>query len=104
RIEVENHGLAKNGLADVEAYVQGAQKALVEELAKVVSPSPEDVYFLILDKGGNVVLHPRQPAGSSAYASAPWVKELSARPGGAIETEIDGRPTWLAFERFEPWS
>ena len=102
RMESEHAGLVKNGLADVEAYVQGAQKALVEDLARI--PRAKGEVLLILDREGKVVLHPSLDAGSDALAGAEWLRSAAGQDGVATFTvALDGTRHWLADAHFKPW-
>jgi methyl-accepting chemotaxis protein len=105
RMKTEYDGLVKYGLADVEAYVQDAQKAVVEELARAKASGGE--VLIVLDKDGKVVLHPRLPAGSAELAGTEWYRAAMADAGGAgmgtTTATLDGEEYWLADEHFEPW-
>jgi hypothetical protein len=74
RMESEQAALAANGLAEVEAYVQSAQKSVVGELAKANAAG--GVALVVLDREGKVVLHPRLAAGAGDYAGAAWLRAL----------------------------
>ena len=102
RMESEHAALVKNGLADVEAYVQGAQKSLVEDLARM--PHAQGEVLLVLDREGKVVLHPTLPAGSGALAGAEWLRGAASQAGVATFTvTLDGTSSWLADAHFKPW-
>ncbi len=106
RVESEQAALAKTGLGEVEAYVQGAQQSLLEELARsYAEKGTDDVHLVILDRAGKVVLHPKRPAGSADFAGTEWVRAMLARPeGGAVAFEEDGKRDWMPYAHFAPWS
>jgi len=102
RMQSDHEGLVKTGLAEVEAYVQGAQKTLVEDLAK--AQVAEGEVLLILDREGKVVLHPKLAPGDATLAGAAWRGGEGSKAGvSTAVAELDGVPHWIASERFEPW-
>jgi len=97
--------LQRTGLGDIAAYVQGAQKAVVDAIAtqEGAKASP-DVYLFIVDGQGRVVLHPRLPPGSAELASAGLGQAIAAKAeGGSLSQTLDGEKVWVTFEQFKPW-
>ncbi|HTN52862.1 MAG TPA: methyl-accepting chemotaxis protein [Anaeromyxobacter sp.] len=104
RIEGEHATLSKSGLGEVEAYVQNAQRAVADELARSAA-AEGGVFLLVLDGEGKVVVHPRLAAGAADYAQAGWRVRLGEQAGGArtLAAEVDGADAWLAYDRFPAW-
>jgi methyl-accepting chemotaxis protein len=99
QVRAEHANLARTGLGDVAAYVDGAKKALIERLAHDQAGSSSDVFLFIVDSGGALVLRPER-----AELGAEVVRALAARDAaGALDATVGGRRTWIPFERFEPW-
>src|SRR5512138_822630 len=104
RVSEAHATLEKTGLADVEAYVQGAQKAVLEELARGYASGGDEVRLVVLDRSGAVVLHRSLPAGSRDLAGSEWVAAMRASPEvGAAALEDGGRRWWVPYARFAPW-
>ena len=73
QLEAEHASLAKTGLADVEAYVQGAQKSVLEALAsRAGGRAAGDVTLFVANDAGSVLLFPgREPGGGRGPGSPP---------------------------------
>jgi methyl-accepting chemotaxis protein len=102
QLAAEHANLQRTGLGDVEAYVAGAQKAVLEALASRAEASGgKDVVLLLADDGGKTLLHPTLPAGSPlpAELAAP----LASGEAGAFRASVDDRRVWVAHRPFEPW-
>jgi methyl-accepting chemotaxis protein len=100
QLEAEQTNLDRTGLSGVEAYVQGAQKAVLETLAaRYGGGKNEAVTFLILDRDGKVIHHPRLPPGAPLGADL----HAAAADQGTAQVTLDGQRTWLAWQRFKPW-
>jgi methyl-accepting chemotaxis protein len=98
QLEAEQANLDRTGLAGVEAYVQGAQKAVLETLASRYGSAKDDaITFLILDQAGKVIHHPRLPPGAALDLGS------LAADHGTARLVLDGQSTWLAWVRFKPW-
>ena len=105
QIRAGHANLEKTGLGDVEAYVAGAQKSVLDALAaqEGASSSP-DVYLFILDAQGKVVLHPRLQPGSGDVAAAPLGRAMVSKAGGGTLDELlDGERVWVPYDHFKPW-
>ncbi|HTN51949.1 MAG TPA: methyl-accepting chemotaxis protein [Anaeromyxobacter sp.] len=103
RMEAEQGALAANGLAEVEGYVQNAQKSLVGELAKA-NGAADGVSLVVLDRDGRVVLHPRLAAGAGDYAGADWRRAIEGEQAPrALAARLDGAPVWIVHGRFPAW-
>ena len=99
QLETEQGNLERTGLAGVEAYVQGAQKSVLETLAKRYGAAhgSEEAFFIV-DAGGAVVHHPTLAAGAPGGLAG----KLDGEQGTLLAT-LDGRPSWVAWHRFKPW-
>jgi hypothetical protein len=103
QVRAEHANLERTGLADVEAYVAGAQKSLLEALAKVHgSPAPGEPYLFLADRTGRILL---APPGAVAADLAASVKGVAGEKDdeGSLRATVGGRATWIAWHRFEPW-
>jgi methyl-accepting chemotaxis protein len=97
--------LEKTGLGDVDAYVIGAQRAVLESLAaRQAKDGGKDVHLLILDEGGQVILHPVLKAGAKDLNDSALFKAMAAKlEGGTFSGRLDGEKTWVPYEYFKPW-
>jgi methyl-accepting chemotaxis protein len=99
QLEAEQANLSRTGLADVEAYVAGAQKSVLENLAARAAERG-DAALLIASDDGKVLLHPSLAAGSALP------RELAgplAAADGAFDADVGGARVWVAHRRFAPW-
>ena len=101
--QAEHANLERTGLADVEAYVAGAQKSALEELARTQgSPAAGEPFLFVVDRSGHVLLAPAAAASTELAAAVKGVAG-EKKDGGSLEVSIGGRPTWIAWSRFDPW-
>jgi methyl-accepting chemotaxis protein len=103
QVQAEHANLERTGLADVEAYVAGAQKSLLEALAKVQgSPAPGEPYLFLADRTARMLL---APPGAVAADLAASVKGVAGEKDdqGSLRATVGGRATWIAWHRFDPW-
>jgi len=105
QVRIEQATLEKSGLGDVEAYVAGAQRSLLETLSREHNgTASQEVYLFILDRSGKVVLHPRLAPGASDFASSADVRPMIEKTGeGALTATVDGQKVWIGFDYFKPW-
>ncbi|HSN90766.1 MAG TPA: methyl-accepting chemotaxis protein [Anaeromyxobacteraceae bacterium] len=104
RIQAEQANLEKTGLGEVEAYVTGAQQAVLQELAAGNAPGEASpVYLLVLDREGKVLVHPSLPAGSTQLAASDLARAMTGAEKGTLSTEVDRTPVWVSHARFAPW-
>ncbi|HET9596057.1 MAG TPA: methyl-accepting chemotaxis protein [Anaeromyxobacteraceae bacterium] len=101
RIASEQAALAKNGLDGIEAYVAGAQKTVLEDLAKGAAGS--EAHLVVLDREGKVILHPKLAPGAADLAGAKWVEAARGVDVGTAEDDVAGEPSWITHGRFAPW-
>ncbi|BDG04649.1 methyl-accepting chemotaxis protein [Anaeromyxobacter oryzae] len=100
QIEAEQANLQRTGLAGVDAYVEGAQKSLLEVLVKRYGETrSEAVRFFILDRAGKVIHHPTIAAGAALGVDA----AVLGAEKGTVRTTLDGQPTWVAWHRDDAW-
>jgi methyl-accepting chemotaxis protein len=60
----------------------------------------------VVDGAGKVIAHPKLAAGAADYAASAWMKDLldgAAEARKSLEAEVDGEPSWITHEHFEPW-
>jgi methyl-accepting chemotaxis protein len=103
QVQAEHANLERTGLADVEAYVAGAQKSLLETLAKSQgSPASREPYLFLADRGGRMLL---APPGAAADDLAAAARSAAAEKGeqGSLRASVGGHATWIAWRRFDPW-
>jgi methyl-accepting chemotaxis protein len=101
--QAEQANLERTGLADVEAYVVGAQKSALEALARAQgSPAAGEPFLFVIDRSGGVLLAPAVAASAELAAAVKGVAG-DKKDGGSLEASIGGRPTWIAWSRFDPW-
>jgi methyl-accepting chemotaxis protein len=105
QIRAGEASLQRTGLGEIAAYVEGAQKSVVEALAgQEGAKSSPDVYLIILDAQGKVVLHPRLQPGAGDLASAGLGRTMASKAeGGVLSQALDGENVWIPFEYFKPW-
>ncbi|HEU4385444.1 MAG TPA: methyl-accepting chemotaxis protein [Anaeromyxobacteraceae bacterium] len=103
QVQAEHGNLERTGLADVEAYVASAQKSLLDGLAKSQgSPGPGEPQLFLSDRAGRLLLAPTGPSAAElAAAVKPTGGEKSDE--GSLTARLAGRPTWIAWHRFDPW-
>jgi methyl-accepting chemotaxis protein len=102
QIEAEHANLVKTGLADVEAYVTGTQKAVLEALAARDEASRVgDVVLFVADDAGAVLLHPALAPGTPLPAEL--ARPLAAPGDAAFSVESGGQRLWVARRAFAPW-
>jgi methyl-accepting chemotaxis protein len=100
QIEAEQANLQRTGLAGVDAYVEGAQKSVLEALVGHFGQTRSDaVRFFILDGSGKVLHHPTLAAGAAIGLDAGTL----SGDRGSTRTTLDGQPTWLAWRRDAGW-
>ncbi len=100
RIASEHATLERTGLADVEAYVQNAQKAVLEALAGERGRAATDHVFFLVDASGRVLLHPRLAAGTPV---PPALAPILTQERGTARLSLEGEPTWVTWRRFPAW-
>lgn len=105
RVETEYASLIETGLGDIDVYVQGAQEGMLSSLAEQhYGKDNSEVYLLILDDEGNVVLHPDLPAGSTKLVGQDLTRGLLSVSGRGQHTDtVDGVSMWALVDTFEPW-
>jgi methyl-accepting chemotaxis protein len=104
QVAAEQASLAKTGLADVEAYVAGSQKAALEALAKEHHATAADVYLFVLDRDGKALLQPKLAAGAPDVAASPEVRTaVGASDRGDVTATVEGQRVWIPYGRFKPW-
>ena len=101
QIGAEHASLARSGLGDVDAYVAGAQKALLEALAKEQAGAPSTAALFLLDRDGKALL--QRTGAADLGAAAELQAELAHAGQGDVTVRVDGRATWVRFDRFAPW-
>ncbi len=100
QLEAEQANLQRTGLAGVEAYVQGAQRSVLENVVRRYGASRDDgVQLFVVDGGGKVIYHPTLQPGADVDASVP----RNLRGSGTTRVSLDGKPTWLAYHEFPAW-
>ena len=102
QLAAEQASLAKTGLGDVEAYVQGAQKSVLEALAaRPEASGGGDVTMFVADANGQVLLHPAMKPGSALppELSGP----LERGDAGSFSATAGEHRVWVAWRAFEPW-
>jgi methyl-accepting chemotaxis protein len=105
QVAAEQASLVRSGLAEVEAYFAGSQKALLESLAKEQeAKAATDVYLFILDRDGKAVLRPKLAPGTPDVSASPEV-QAAARGSdrGDLTATVEGQRVWIPFGRFKPW-
>ena len=103
QVQAEHANLERTGLADVEAYVTGAQKSLLESLARSQgSPAPGEPYLFLADKGGQLLLSPAGGAAGDLASAMKGVVE-GRKEEGSFTAPVGGRSTWIVWHRFNPW-
>ncbi len=102
QLSAEQASLVKTGLGDVEAYVQGAQKAALEELAARPEASGRgDVTMFVADAQGQVLLHPAMKPGSALPPEL--AGPLARGDAGSFSATAGEHHVWVAWRAFEPW-
>ncbi len=103
QVQAEHANLERTGLADVEAYVASAQKALLETLGRThAAPAAGEPYLFLSDRTGRTLLSP--PGAAAADLAAALRGATGERKeDGSLTASIGGRTTWMAWHRFEPW-
>ena len=105
QVAAEQASLARTGLAEVEAYVAGSQKAALEALAKEHhAKAAADVYLFILDRDGKAILQPKLAAGAPDVAASPEVRTaVGGSDRGDVTATVEGQKVWIPYGRFKPW-
>jgi methyl-accepting chemotaxis protein len=105
QVRASEANLQRTGLGEIAAYVEGAKKSVVDALTgQEGAKSSADVYLIILDAQGKVVLHPKLPSGAGDLASSGLGRAMvSKAEGGALVQALDGENVWVPFEYFKPW-
>jgi len=106
RVEAEYNSLMDTGLGDLDIYVQGAQEGLIASLNEQNQNSDtSEVYMVILDHEGAVILHPSLSAGSIQLAQQEIGREILSVTG---RTNLTGKvadvDSWVLLDVFEPWN
>jgi methyl-accepting chemotaxis protein len=102
QLEAEHANLVRTGLADVEAYVAGAQRSVLEALAgRAEASRAGDVVLFIADEAGAVLLHPSLAPGTPLPAEL--ARPLAAPGDAAFGAEWEGQRLWVARSAFTPW-
>jgi methyl-accepting chemotaxis protein len=104
-IASEYESLVKTGLDGVEAYVAGAQRNLLEELRrKHRQGKSTEVFLVIMDSDGGIVLHPTLQEGSKDLGGLAFARTmLSRQEGGSLSFTLNDEKKWMRYEYFTPW-
>ncbi|AHC15357.1 methyl-accepting chemotaxis protein [Salinispira pacifica] len=62
-----------------------------------------DVYPFIVDRQGNVVMHPTLSRGSAALSEMPFIQKAVDLQKGAIEYNLRGEEKWYTFDTYQPF-
>ncbi len=102
QLEAEHANLQRTGLADVETYVEGAQKATLDALrARAEARRDAEVTLFLANEAGAVLLHPTLAAGA---ALPPELAEPLGRSAeGTFTADVGGTRIWVAHRTFSPW-
>jgi len=103
RVEGEHATLAKGGLDAIEAYVQNAQKAVLDELVADAGKKGGERLF-VLDAAGKALVFHGAAAGATPFGAAPWIAAAAGSGDeGTTEAELDGGSHWVTYDGFKPW-
>ncbi len=101
RVQAAHANLELMGLSSVEEYLSRTQRSALESLEGVRGGAAAGEPFLfVLDRAGQPLLAP--PGGQVADLAAAMAR-TGAGQGGALTARLGGRPTWIAWRRFDPW-
>ncbi len=105
QVAAEQASLVRSGLADVEAYVAGSQKSLLETLAREQqAKASADVYLFILDKDGKAAFKPKLAPGTPDVSGSPEVQAAARKSDrGDVTASVEGQKVWVPFGRFKAW-
>lgn len=91
-------------LGMAEAYREDAQHEVVETLrGEHYVSDDQQVYPLIIDGNGAIVMHPRIAHGSSSLSDRQFVKTMLEVKKGDFDYIYQSQSNWMIFTYFEPW-
>jgi methyl-accepting chemotaxis protein len=100
QLDTEQAGLQRTGLADVPAYVENAQKSVLDALGQRYGGGPTaPVRLFVLDRQGKALLHPTLSRG----APAGGLSEATAQERGSARLQADGKAEWISWHRNDGW-
>ncbi|MEJ2200293.1 MAG: Cache 3/Cache 2 fusion domain-containing protein, partial [Desulfuromonadaceae bacterium] len=64
----------------------------------------DNVYPVILDATGKVLLHPRLPVGDKSLIGLDFIQAMLQSPSGHFKYRYQEEDKWLIFAHFKPWN
>jgi len=91
-------------LGMAEAYKEETQNELLETLrSEFYLSGTQEVYPLIADSDGDVVMHPMLARGDTSVKNLPFVQTMLERKQGELIYTYNNQKKWTLFTTFEPW-
>ncbi|MCB2184710.1 MAG: PAS domain S-box protein [Desulfobulbaceae bacterium] len=89
----------------VAAYQEDFKDSALKELEELYYTSQsQNIYPIILDKKGSVLMHPFGEHEEKKLSNAEFIKAIIAQKEGSLQyTCIDGIEKWSLFKQFLPW-
>ena len=101
-LEQQNKELNELGLGDL--YIDDYQNDIISNLKnRYYTNKNLKVYPFILDKEGNIILHPNLEKGSNEIASLPFTKTALKLRSGSFDYKWKKNKRWMTFKTFEKW-